>query len=84
MTSEDLLIENDYENVIILKNESYDGALIGVSSDGRAIYDYDLMVEWLMNKDGMSAEEAADWIDYNTIGSLYGNDCPIVMFRLGE
>jgi len=44
MTAEEKLVENGYEDVIIFSGDSYDDALIGVSSDGRAIYDFDLMV----------------------------------------
>lgn len=82
MTAEDRLLENEYEDVVIFKDASYDDALIGVSSDNRAIYDYDMMVEWLIKNDGMTYEEAMEWIDYNTLNS--GDRCPIIMFRLEE
>lgn len=39
---------------------SYDTALIGVAHDDRAIYDYDLMVEWLVEHDSFSEEEAVE------------------------
>ena len=86
MTAEEKLLENGYEGIKYLTDYSYDDALIGVSSDDRAIYDYDLMVEWLMEKDGITEEEAAEWIDYNTIPALgyMGADGPIVMYRLRE
>ena len=65
---------------------SYDSALIGVSHDDRAIYDYDLMVEWLMEDQGFTEEEAVEWIDYNTIRALpyMGADGPIVLYRFWE
>ena len=83
MSAEDLLLENGYEGVKFLTNFSYDTALIGVSHDDRAIYDYDLMVEWLMTKEGFTEEEAADWIDYNTVRALpyMGADGPIILHR---
>lgn len=85
MTAEDKLIDNGYdEGIVILSNYSYDDALVGVSEDGRAIYDYELMVEWLVDTEGMTEEEAAEWIDYNTIRALSyaGAGAPIVMYRL--
>lgn len=84
MTAEERLIANGYESVVYLVNYSYDNALIGVSEDGRAIYDYDKMVEWLMKEEGWTAEEAVEWIDYNTIRALpyMGEDAPIIMYRL--
>lgn len=84
VSAEELLLENGYEGTTYLENYSYDDALIGVSEDGRAIYDYDLMVEWLMNEEGWSEEDAVDWIDYNTLRALpyMGPEAPIVMHRL--
>ena len=56
-------------NTIVLDNQSYDNSIIGLTFDGRAIYDYDLMVQELIDE-GYSAEDAIDWIDYNTIRGL--------------
>ena len=84
MTAEERLLENGYEGTVFFTNYSYDDALIGVSDDGRAIYDYDLMVEWLMKEEGWSEEDAVEWIEYNTIRALpyAGEKGPIVMHRL--
>ena len=83
MTAEERLLENGYEGVKYLTDFSYDTALIGVSHDGRAVYDYDLMVEWLVEHEGFPEEEAVEWIDYNTIRALpyMGNNGPIVVSR---
>ena len=84
MNAEERLLENGYEGVKCLTNYSFDFALIGVTHDERAVYDYNLMVEWLMEKEGFSEEEAVEWIDYNTIRALpyMGHDGPVVMYRL--
>lgn len=84
MTAEELLLENGYEGTVYLTNYSYDDALIGVSEDGRAIYDYDKMIEWLITNEDMPEDEAAEWIDYNTIRALpyMGPGAPIVMYTL--
>ena len=86
MTAEEKLLNEGYEDIIIFSGDSYDDALIGVSDDGRAIYDYDLMIEWLMVNDNMTDVDAMEWIDYNTIRSLpyVGDKAPIVMHRLME
>ena len=86
MTAEEKLLNEGYEDIIIFSGDSYDDALIGVSDDGRAIYDYDLMVEWLMVNDNMTDVDAMEWIDYNTIRSIpyVGDKAPIVMHRLME
>lgn len=84
MGAEDRLIQNGYEGVKYLTDYSYDDALIGVTEEGRTVYDYEKMVAWLMEEEGWSEEEAIDWIDYNTIRALpyMGNDCPIIMYPL--
>lgn len=42
------------------------------------------MIEWLVTTEEWSYEEAAEWIDYNTIRALgyYGSDAPIVMYPI--
>ena len=84
MNAEERLLDAGYEGVKYLTNYSYDDAIIGVSEDGRAIYDYELMIEWLMDKEGWTDNEAVEWIDYNTIRALpyMGSDAPIVMYPL--
>ena len=85
MTNRDLLIDNGYEDIVIFENPSFEGALIGVSSDDRAIYSYDKMVESAMQQEGWTEEEAIEWIDYNTIRSLsYVENGPIILYSLLE
>ena len=84
MSAEERLLENGYAGVIFLTEYSYDDALIGVTEDGRAVYDYEKMIQWLMDTEGWSCEEAMEWIDYNTLRSLpyMGEGAPIIMYPL--
>ena len=86
MNAEERLLENGYDGVKYLTNYSYDSALIGVTDDGRAVYDYELMVEWLMDTEGWSYEDAAEWVSCNTLRALpyMGEDAPIVINRLED
>lgn len=86
MSTEERLLENGYEGVKFLTDYSYDDALIGVTEDNRAVYDYEKMVAWLMEAEGWTYEEAAEWVDYNTIRALpyMGEGAPIVMYPLIE
>lgn len=83
-TAEEKILDNGYEDVLILKNYSYDDALIGISEDDRAIYDFDKMIEWLMETENFTQEEAIEWIEYNTIRALpyMGEKAPIIMYSL--
>ena len=84
MNAEERITNAGYEDVVYLTNYSYDDALIGISEDNRAVYDYDKMVEWLMKKEDFTAEEAMEWIGYNTIRALpyAGDKAPIIMYPL--
>lgn len=71
------------EDAIVFDNMSYDGSIVGVTTDGRVVYDYDKMVEELMEDEGWSCEEAAEWINYNTIGGLpCDENGPIIMYSI--
>jgi hypothetical protein len=73
-----------YEDIMLFANYSYDDAFIGVSEDGRAVYDYAKMVEWLMKEENWTEEEAVEWIDYNAIRSIpyWGDEAPIIMYPI--
>lgn len=85
MTAKEKIENAGFEDIVIFDNPSYDDALIGVSTDDQAVYDYERMVECLMVEDGMSYEEAAEFIDFNTIRSLpYVPGAPIIVYGIEE
>jgi hypothetical protein len=78
-----MISDMGYEDAIVFDNPSYDGAIIGVSDDGRVIYDFEMMIQCLMTEDGMSVEDAADFISYNSIrAATYIPNGPIVMYGI--
>ena len=81
MTARELIEEAGYEDVIIFDNPSYDDAFIGVTNDNRAVYDYDKMVEWLVTKENMTYDEAADFIQWND-SFYYGEGYPIIVYGI--
>jgi hypothetical protein len=80
------LQELGFEETIILENPSYDTAITGISSNGNLIYDYELMVNYLIEHDNMSYEDAVEFIDYNTIRAIdyMGEFKPIVMMNIED
>ena len=79
------LVESGFTDTIILENPSYETAIVGISENEELIYDYDLMVEYLVNTEKMTYEEADDFISYNTLRAIpymHGNR-PIIMYHLG-
>ena len=86
MTAAEKILAAGYEDVVIFENYSYDDALVGVTEDGRAVYDFDKMVRWLVETEDFTDEEAIEWIEYNTIRALpyMGDDAPIIMYPFNE
>lgn len=84
MTARERVEEAGYEDVLLFSNYSYDSALIGVSEDNRAVYDYAKMVEWLMETENFSLADAVEWIEYNTIRALpyAGDAAPIIIYSI--
>jgi hypothetical protein len=84
MDARERILNAGYEDVVYLTNYSYDDALVGISEDNRAVYDYDKMVQWLVKEEGFTEEEAIEWIDYNTIRALpyMGEKAPIIMYPI--
>ena len=69
---------------MIFGNGDYITALIGYTEDGRAVYDYDLMIEFLKEYDEMTPDEAEEWLDYNTRRSIpyMGSLAPIIIHKI--
>ena len=69
-------------DAVIFLNQAYDNSIIGTTFDGRAIYDFDKMVQELVADEGWTEEEAIDWIEFNTIRALpYCGDKPPLIMR---
>ena len=54
------------EGALIL--DGLNDAIVGASDCGLLIYDYDKTIKIFMERDGMTTEEAIEWIDYNVMG----------------
>lgn len=82
MTAKERIEQEGYEDVIIFDDPSYDNALLGVTyNTNQAVYDYDKMIEHLMDVYNMTYEEAADFISYNCSFS-YGEGYPLILCSL--
>lgn len=74
------------ESVLLL--DGFDDAFIGyarrINEPVLAIYSYDRIVDILINRDGMSADEAVEYTDFNIVGVWVGNQTPMIMFSIEE
>ena len=62
----------------------YITAVIGQDRiSGRVVYDYEKMIEYLREQNGMDYEDAVEWIDYNTIRALpYFPNSPYIISKI--
>ena len=81
--AEEKILNAGFEDVIIFSNPSYHTALVGVTINNEAVYDYEKMIDYLVKYDDMDYEEAADFICYNSSYS-YGDGYPIIMYPLED
>ena len=81
---EERLLEFGYEGAVILRNPDYETAVIGVDTEGRVVYSYEKMIEYLIEIEQMTEQEAIEWIQYNTIRALpyMGLKAPIIIKEL--
>ena len=60
--------------------DGFEGALVGYArrcgQPEIAIYDYEKAVQILMDRDGMSYEDAVEWMEFNVVGAWVGPGTP--------
>ena len=75
----------EYDESILLM-DGFDEAFIGyarpMNTPVLAVYSYKKMVDVLMFRDGMTCDEALEYIDFNCIGAYVGEQTPIIMFEI--
>jgi hypothetical protein len=54
-----------------------DDAILGTNQNGELVYSFDLMIDSFM-EEGMSYEEAVEWIDYNVVPIMGGQGFTIL------
>ena len=72
-----------------IKWDGFDECIIGVGSrcgfEDVLCYDINKMIELLEFRDGMSYEEAVEYLEYNVIGAYVGKQTPVIITPiLGE
>ncbi len=71
------------ENPEALLADGFDEALIGVAQQFKnsvALYDTNKCIAILVDRDGMTEEEAIEYIDYNILGAYMGENAPIFCY----
>lgn len=78
------LEEKGHSHTIIFEEPSYITAVLGIDDRGRIVYSYSKMIQYLMLTDGISYDDAIEFIDYNTIRAIpyMGELAPIVIYDI--
>ena len=65
----------------LLFADGYDEAVLGVSLDGKVIYDVEIMLEITMEMLDAIYDEAWEYLEFNTFGAYVGEKTPIYIHR---
>ena len=72
----------------MIKADGFDDCIVGLTDawDGnsrvpRIVYDALQMIDVLMERDGMTHEEAVEYFEFNIDGAYVGKSTPIFMFQ---
>ena len=85
---EQKLEDNGYvledEDILLIDDDAYCDSLVGITDEGRAVYDKDKMAEEYAAAYKCSYEEAMEYIEYNVVRALpyYYERAPILFNRL--
>lgn len=82
-TVDEKLSENGFDGVVIFTEPDFASALIGVTSEGRAVYDSARMLEYLRTEKNVTDDAAVDWV-HHIMQKLAaaGSGAPIIMHPL--
>ena len=71
------ILENFTEEEITLA-DGFDEAVIGIEiSSMRLVYSVRMVIDIMMDRDGMDEQEAIDWYEYNMQSTWVGDTTPI-------
>ncbi len=75
-----IIVETGCEDLLFITDDEMDEAIIGVCTiDGvtRVNYDAGMIIEILMQRDGMDYEEAVEFFGFNIEGAYMGEHTPV-------
>lgn len=73
------------DELLFIDPEKFDKCIIGVATrcgmQASVVYDRDELIKVYMDE-GMTEEEASEWISYNVEGAYVGETTPLIMERV--
>ena len=90
-TPEDVLEENGFdpdelgeEGAMLFRDPDYTSAICGVTYNGEVVYNYEKMINYLIENEEMDYDSAADFISYNASFGMSGCKTPIIMYPIEQ
>lgn len=76
---------NDLVNVFgepghTLKADGFDDCVIGIDDKQRLVYSIEACLRTLVDKDGMTTADAAEYFEYNISGAYMGDYTPVFIY----
>jgi hypothetical protein len=85
MTTRDDLARIDEDMLLV---EGFDEALLGYAprcgQPALAVYDRARCIEILVQRDGMSEEDAEEFFEFNVVGAWVGDRTPLFLYRTND
>jgi len=77
----DLSQVNEHALVCREYDSAYIGYTVGAGVAWRAVYDYDLCIDALIESDKMSPQEAVEYFEFNTLCAYVGENTPLFIVK---
>lgn len=79
-----ILCEAGYEEAVVLCQD-FDTAIIGITEDGRVVYDHEKMVKKMMDQYGIERKDAINYIDHTTVIAVpFIENGPIIIHMIED
>ena len=71
--------------VMVIDTPAFDKSIVGISNDGRLVYDLEKMIDEYCKDNNCEREEAVEWIEFNTLREFaYYDNSPIFITSIKE
>lgn len=77
---------SEYPEAHIFDNPAFDKSVIVVTTDGGLVYDFDSMIMEMAEDDGITTDEALEFVDYVTLRTVpyIPEPRPVIMITLEQ
>lgn len=62
--------------------DGFNDAIVGFETQGRAVYDVELMKAILMTRDEMNEQDAIEYLEYNVLSAYVGDFTPLHLYPI--